>query len=347
MDDIAVSDKPAAAGSGLAYRQSLKLGSAFLLALALANCAGPHVAGRKGKGLDAKYGVAPSPKVIPDGEPIPKGGGRAMVGQPYVVGGRTYVPSNGKGYDREGWASWYGTAFHGRLTANGEIFDRESIAAAHPTLPLPSYVRVTNVVNKRSMIVRVNDRGPYEQNRLLDVSERVADALDFRRKGTTRVRVEYVGKASTNGSDDAKLLASLTTDGSPAPFGRPRMPSTMLADLRQEPTTRPAVLPRRLADDAPPPVLKEQRVAEAEENERIPAPAAEPRPVRVAAAHAAEAEEQAQHDVLRPLPPQRPVEMGRPSAAPYLVPSAVAATGLRPATVELLPPQRPVLAGIY
>ena len=194
-------------------------------ALMVAGCAGSPVT-RSGGGRhpsEAKYGVASSPRVIPEGMPIPKGGGRDMTGQPYVVAGRTYVPRPGRGYNREGWASWYGTAFHGRLTANGEIFDRESVAAAHPTLPLPSYVRVTNLLNKRSMIVRVNDRGPYEQDRVIDLSERAAEALDFRRRGVARVRVEYVGRASLDGSDDGKLLASLRHDGGPASLGeRPR-----------------------------------------------------------------------------------------------------------------------------
>ncbi len=113
-------------------------------------------------------------------------------------------------------ASWYGDAFHGRRTANGEIFDKNSISAAHPTLPLPSYVRVTNAGNGRSMIVRVNDRGPYHGGRVMDVSQRVADALGFRGQGTARVRVEYIGRASLAGSDDNKLMATLRLDGMPA-----------------------------------------------------------------------------------------------------------------------------------
>ena len=158
---------------------------------------------------------APSPKVIADGQPVPKGGGREMVGKPYTIAGRTYVPSEAPRAN-EGLASWYGSSFHGRMTANGEIFDRDSIAAAHTTMPLPSYARVTNLQNGHSMIVRVNDRGPFHGNRVIDVSERAASALGFRQQGTARVRVEYVGRASTNGSDDRILLASLRTDGQPA-----------------------------------------------------------------------------------------------------------------------------------
>ena len=328
-----------------------------MIALAVANCAGSQVAGRKGGGRDSKYGVAASPRVIPEGEPIPKGGGRAMVGQPYVVGGRTYVPTSGRGYEREGWASWYGTAFHGRLTANGEIFDRESIAAAHPTLPLPSYVRVTNLVNKRSMIVRVNDRGPYEQSRLIDVSERVADALDFRRKGTSRVRVEYVGKASTRGSDDEKLLASLRTDGSPAPFGRARGP-VMLADLQDDPPPRAPALAYKPAEPLvapaePPPEIPTTRLALAEEGEDgepapVFAPAAAKPPVRAAVAQQTLPEDPDEALLSSaPLPPRRPAEAARVPAFPGAAEPRLAAAPRPIAAVELLPPQKPALAGIY
>jgi rare lipoprotein A len=106
-------------------------------------------------------------------------------------------------------ASWYGDDFHGRYTANGEIFDMHSISAAHPTLPLPSYVRVTNLANNRSIIVRVNDRGPYARDRLIDVSVKTAELLGFYGHGIARVKVEYVGRAPLQGSDDRKLIATL------------------------------------------------------------------------------------------------------------------------------------------
>jgi peptidoglycan lytic transglycosylase len=167
------------------------------------------------------YGAA-SPRVVADGEPIPHGGGTYLVGHPYTVDGRTYYP-NRRHYVAVGLASWYGDAFHGRRTANGEIFDRNSISAAHPTMPLPSYARVTNLRNHYSMIVRVNDRGPFEPGRIMDVSRRVADMLDFRKYGTTPVRVEYIGPASLDGSDDAKLMATLRYDGVPARFGMPNL----------------------------------------------------------------------------------------------------------------------------
>lgn len=238
------------------------------LALTTANCAGPQpqkMAAAGGSGIDPKYGVKASPRLYNEGDVIPKGGGRRFSGKPYVVAGRTYVPrDDAKGYVREGLASWYGSAFHGRLTANGEVFDRASIAAAHPTMPLPSYARVTNLSNGHSMVVRVNDRGPYHANRLMDVSEEVAQALEFRRSGTARVRVEYVGKASTAGSDDAKLMATLRTDGQPAAL-RGRSP-VMLADLGPDASESPAKPPRtalafKAAEDEDEPAPRPVRVA--------------------------------------------------------------------------------------
>ena len=184
-------------------------------ALAVANCSNPTKTA--GGGVDPKYGVRPSPRVVADGQAVPKGGGRDHIGKPYVVAGKVYVPKDvSKGYSATGLASWYGTAFHGRKTANGEVFDRHSVSMAHPTLPLPSYVRVTNLRNGHSIIARVNDRGPYHSNRLVDVSQTVAEALNFKHLGTTRVQIDYVARAGLAGSDDRILLASLRTDGRPA-----------------------------------------------------------------------------------------------------------------------------------
>src|ERR1700719_477686 len=162
------------------------------------------------------YGPA-SPRVVADGEPVPRGGGMYMLGRPYTVAGLTYYPSE-KHYAAIGLASWYGDAFHGRRTANGEVYDRDSISAAHPTLPLPSYARVTNLRNHYSMIVRVNDRGPFAAHRIMDVSRKTAEALDFRQRGTTPVKIEYIGAASLAGSNDQKLLAHFRSGG-PASLG--------------------------------------------------------------------------------------------------------------------------------
>ncbi len=181
--------------------------------MALANCAASNKFASK---VDPKYGVSTSPRVVDFGQPVPRGGGTYRVGKPYVVAGRTYVPEENTSYRAEGMASWYGDAFHGRLTANGEVFDMTSLTAAHPTLPMPSYVRVTNMANGKSLIVRVNDRGPYHGNRIIDVSNTAAHLLDFRSNGIARVRVEYVGRAPLEGSDDRQLMATLRT-GEPAP----------------------------------------------------------------------------------------------------------------------------------
>jgi rare lipoprotein A len=115
-----------------------------------------------------------------------------------------------------GLASWYGSDFHGRKTADGEIFNMHALSAAHRTMPLPSYARVTNLSNGRSIIVRVNDRGPYIGGRMLDVSARVAELLAFNHVGLAKVRLDYVGKAPPAGSDEPKLLASLRVGGAPA-----------------------------------------------------------------------------------------------------------------------------------
>jgi rare lipoprotein A len=147
---------------------------------------------------------------------VPKGGGTYRVGKPYTVAGRIYVPEEDVNYREEGLASWYGDDFHGRLTANGEVFDMASLTAAHPTLPMPCYARVTNISNGKSLIVRVNDRGPYHGNRLIDVSNKAAELLEFKGNGVARVRVEYVGRAPLEGSDDRQLIATLRT-GVPAP----------------------------------------------------------------------------------------------------------------------------------
>jgi len=187
--------------------------AAVAACLVLANCASSgKFAGR----VDPKYGVSSSPRVVAMGEPVPKGGGTYRVGKPYTVAGRVYVPEEDTGYREEGMASWYGDDFHGRLTANGEIFDMASLTAAHPTLPMPCYARVTNLSNGKSLIVRVNDRGPYHGNRLIDVSNRAAELLEFKGNGVARVRVEYVARAPLEGSDDRQLVATLRT-GVPAP----------------------------------------------------------------------------------------------------------------------------------
>lgn len=130
--------------------------------------------------------------------PVPRGGGRYHVGKPYQVAGRWFTPREQPNYDKSGVASWYGEAFHRRKTSNGEWFDMNMLSAAHATLPLPSYAKVTNLENGRSVIVRINDRGPFVDTRIIDLSKRAAAALDYQRKGKANVRVQYIGPAPLN-----------------------------------------------------------------------------------------------------------------------------------------------------
>jgi rare lipoprotein A len=118
--------------------------------------------------------------------------GSYKVGKPYKIDGRWYYPSADPSYDRVGTASWYGADFHGLKTANGEVFDMNRISAAHPTLPLPSLVRVTNIENGHSLVLRVNDRGPFVEDRLIDLSQAAARELGYERNGLAKVRVQFV-----------------------------------------------------------------------------------------------------------------------------------------------------------
>jgi rare lipoprotein A len=293
----------------------------IIAALGLGGCAQRQQTALKSHGKEyfpeGKYGRA-SPRVVADGDDVPKGGGQYLVGKPYSVAGHTYVPSERR-VAAVGAASWYGDAFHGRRTANGEVYDKNSISAAHPTMPLPSYARVTNLRNHRSIIVRVNDRGPYHGGRIMDLSARAADALDYKRIGTARVKVEYVGKASLGGSDDSKLLATLRMDGQPAQLDDFALSPTMVADRRELPQERPA--PAQAARDI-------ERIAMIQP-EAIPEPAARaqeaaPRSDGVAVnrppvARRAAVEEPLQPEELGqmvrlpehpPAPPQRPLDLG-------------------------------------
>jgi rare lipoprotein A len=194
--------------------RAARLSLAALGCLFLANCSSSDQFARQ---VDPRYGVSSSPRVVEEGQAILKGGGTYRVGKPYQVAGRTYVPEHDPAYRAEGIASWYGSDFHGRLTANGEVYDKDGISAAHPTLPMPCYARVTNLANGRSIVVRVNDRGPYAKDRVIDLSSKTAELLGYKSHGVASVRVEYVGPAPLEGTEDRKLLATLRYDGQPAP----------------------------------------------------------------------------------------------------------------------------------
>jgi peptidoglycan lytic transglycosylase len=166
------------------------------------------------------------------------------VGEPYEIKGVWYYPAVDYNYDRTGIASWYGEQFHGRYTANGEIFDLNQLTAAHTTLPMPSIVEVTNLQNGRSLQLRVNDRGPFVDGRLIDVSRRAAQLLGFETKGTTPVRVRIVKDASIqvaeeamhNSGGGAVMLAQAASAPSPPmaqavpqPYAAPGLPPSPLA----------------------------------------------------------------------------------------------------------------------
>jgi rare lipoprotein A len=241
------------------FARTARCAAAAVGCLALAQCGSQDLLSRK---VDPKYGVSSSPRVVDLGDPVPKGGGTYRIGKPYVVAGVTYVPEENPNYRAEGLASYYGQDFHGRLTANGEVFDMEGLSAAHPTLPIPCYARVTNLSNKKSVIVRVNDRGPYHGNRIIDVSMKTAHVLGFHQHGVARLKVEYAGAASLDGSDDRLLLATLR-EGEPAPA-----PSrVMLASSRPFlPSSKPAIF-----GAVPLPVSRPFNLGEQEEDV-VPAP---------------------------------------------------------------------------
>ena len=160
--------------------------------------------------LRPKSSVPASPRVVAPGDPVPKGGGIYKVGNPYVIDGVVYTPAEEPDYDRVGTASFYAEDFHGRKTANAEIFDMWALAAAHPTLPMPSFAYVTNLGNGRTVLVRINDRGPFARGRVIDVSRAAARLLGFEMQGTAQVRVRYAGRAPPDGDDghERRFLAA-------------------------------------------------------------------------------------------------------------------------------------------
>lgn len=159
----------------------------------LAVLVGASLALTLGACSETKLAVNTAKEVAPS-TPTKMGGYK--IGKPYQIDGTWYYPQEDFNYVEEGVSSWYGPNFHGKTTANGETYDMLDLTAAHRTLPMPSVVRVTNLENGRSLVVRVNDRGPFAKNRIIDVSKRAAQLLDFHGQGTTRVRVEILADES-------------------------------------------------------------------------------------------------------------------------------------------------------
>jgi rare lipoprotein A len=162
--------------------------------LLLAACGSPERSPRIGPGFENGKPVHPTVKM----------------GDPYTVNGETYVPHYDPHYEEEGMASWYGPGFHGKSTANGERFDSNDMTAAHRTLPLPSMVRITHLSNGKSVVARVNDRGPFSDRRIIDVSKNVAQELGMIRSGIARVRVEYLARETES------YIAQLKSGKSPS-----------------------------------------------------------------------------------------------------------------------------------
>ncbi|SIT55413.1 Rare lipoprotein A [Mesorhizobium prunaredense] len=236
-------------------RPRLRRASAFALcalsAALLAACAAPPqpkaMVNKKPRSkeyfAESEYGVKASPRVTFKMSGLQRGGGRDQLGKPYQVRGKWYYPKEDRRYAKKGFASWYGEAFHGRLTANGEVYDMTHLTGAHPTMPLPSYARVTNLKTGSSVIVRVNDRGPYHDGRIIDVSKRAAEMLDYANIGTAKVKVEYVGRAPLHGNDEQYLMASYHP-GNRAPDPSDGLPTgVMIAMNGPSPSTALAAAP--------------------------------------------------------------------------------------------------------
>jgi rare lipoprotein A (peptidoglycan hydrolase) len=194
------------------------------------------------------------------------------VGSPYQINGKWYYPKVEPNYDRTGIASWYGGSFHKGPTANGETFDMHSLSAAHPTLPLPSYAYVTNLSNGRTLLVRINNRGPYVGDRILDLSVRAAKLLGFYDNGIARVRIRYAGRAPLNGNDArerqhlyaqswykgpgagsvTQVAKAVAPDGPvPGPARKPVSVAKAEPEIKRAPLEPPALLAAALAVAAP------------------------------------------------------------------------------------------------
>lgn len=207
-----------------------------------------------------RIGVAPSP--APAAHAVYK------VGEPYQISGTWYYPAEDLSYDETGIASWYGQDFHGKYTANGDVFDLNALTAAHRTLPMPSVVQVTNLENGRTLKLRVNDRGPYARGRIIDVSRRAAQLLGFEGSGTAKVRVRIIPADSIQ----AKLLALRGSGQEPiaaaspplplAPVATARLPTPAGVRVARADAPVPAARPRQVPPEPPanfqPPPLPEQ-----------------------------------------------------------------------------------------
>lgn len=201
----------------------------LLAAASLAGCAETRFVVHTAKRLEAATGGG--------------AGGIYKVGNPYQVKGVWYYPKVDYGYDETGIASWYGAEFHGRRTANGETYDMNSLTAAHKTLPMPSFVRVTNLENGRSLVVRVNDRGPYVNNRIIDLSRRAAQLLGMMKQGTAKVRVQILADRSRVIA--ARMQAGLELAKSGSPITVDRLPKEQVSSESLAPPSGASAAPAK------------------------------------------------------------------------------------------------------
>jgi rare lipoprotein A len=197
----------------LSRRLAPRLAVILMAGVSLAACA--STGGR----VSGPVARAPSARQPPASAFIDPSTGQPLRGtmKPYQVRGVWYTPAMQPDYDEVGVGSWYGEQFHNRQTSNGEVFDMDLISAAHKTLPLPSMVEVTNLDNGRKMVLRVNDRGPFIEDRIIDLSRAAAEQLGYRRQGVARVRVRYIGPAPAR--DDRMMIAA-----APQPKPAERLP---------------------------------------------------------------------------------------------------------------------------
>jgi rare lipoprotein A len=213
-----------------------RAGSLAFLCLMLASCALPD----RPRTVTAKAGRSPVSRPVPD-EPV-------KIGQPYVIGGITYTPRDEPRYDQVGLASWYGSE-SGDQTANGERFRPNWISAAHKTLPLPSYVEVTALATGRTILLRVNDRGPFVSGRIIDLSRGAAETLGLLRSGTTAVRVRRV-----NPPERDRLALRTGRLASPRPTMAPQPVPFRPPELSPTPSPTPRPRPPLILDLPPPEV---------------------------------------------------------------------------------------------
>ena len=267
----------------------------------------------------SSVGAGPA-NIVPGSTPPPPTAkrfdpGTYKVGNPYQVEGKWYYPKVDLAYDERGVASWYGPNFHGKKTANGEIFDMTLISAAHKTLPMPSVVRVTNLENGRSLIIRLNDRGPFVRGRIIDLSRRAAELLGFSNKGTAMVHVRLLQDESRRAALKAGASGkNLIAFGAPAPTAAPSIPVSVevlapgenvaVSMSPPQPNTRVAVAGNR--PPAAPPPYGAMTAVTSNAPQPAPALAVSPAPVEPAANN--EAARPAPIDIAA-LPSREKVEM--------------------------------------